>query len=50
MTRHYNRGKSTPPCGHPLAVDALKFTPVNVVIIFLLSSIEQIHLQITGSI
>ena len=48
-TRLHSRGERTPPCGHSLTADALRVTPDNVSLIFLLSSIPQIHLQITGS-
>jgi hypothetical protein len=50
MTRLHSRGESTPPCGHPLAADAPRVSPDNVALIFLLSSIAQIHLHIAGSI
>jgi hypothetical protein len=50
MTTLHSRGESTPPCRHLLAVDAFKVSSDNVVIMLLLYSIEQIHLQIVGSV
>jgi hypothetical protein len=48
MTRFHSRGESIPPCGHFLVANSLMVPPDNVVIMFLLSSIELIHLKIAG--
>jgi hypothetical protein len=50
MIQLHSRGKNTPPYGHPLATDTLMVSADNAVIVFLLFSIELIHLQIVGSV